>query len=73
MIHLAVHDGLKAAESFLNRHVFSFHAREFLRHKHGLGEKSLGLSGSFYRQLVLVGKFLHTEDGDNILKLAVFL
>src|SRR3989304_6738966 len=42
-------------------------------YEHGLSEEALNLSGPGNDELVLIGKFIHTQDGDDILQILVAL
>jgi len=39
----------------------------------GLGQETLDLTGTIYGYLILIGQFLHTQDGDDILQFLVLL
>jgi hypothetical protein len=45
----------------------SFTAGEHFAHEERLGEEFLDFSGSGDCQFILLGKFVHTQDGNNIL------
>ena len=38
-----------------------------------LRQESLGTAGAGNNQFILVGEFVHTEDGDDVLQLVIFL
>ena len=57
---LAFQDLAEAANGFLQRQVFTFHAGELFRYTERLRQESLDLSGSVYDQLVGISQFVHT-------------
>ena len=73
LVVLNLNDLLEAADGLLQRYILTLKAGELLRNGEGLGEESLYLTGAAYRQLILVGKLVHTHNGNYILKLLIAL
>ena len=70
---LAVKNLLKTADGLGNRHIHAAHSRKLLRHMERLGKESLYSSRTCHHQLIFLGKFVHTEYGDDILQFLVLL
>ena len=56
-------DVRKAEEAY----IFARNRGKFFRHKEGLRQKPLHLSGAAYDELIVFGKFVHAQYGNNIL------
>jgi len=63
----------ESVDGVLELHELSGLAREDLGHMERLGEETLNLSGTGNGHLILFGKIVHTENGNNILKRSVVL
>ena len=73
LIHLTVDDRTESADSLLHRHILAGYTGEVLCHMEGLGQETLDLTGTIYGYLILIGQFLHTQDGDDVLQFLVLL
>ena len=73
LFEMCIRDSLEAADGFRNRHILALEARELLRNVEWLRQEVLYLAGAGNGQLILVGKLIHAEDGNNILQILVFL
>ena len=65
--HLEAPDGI----GYVNHH--SWHAGELFGHAERLAEETLHPAGAVHRELVLVGEFIHTQDGYDVLQFLVAL
>ena len=63
----------EAADRVLELHVLAGRACEGLGDEERLREEALHLARALDDELVLVGELVHTEDGDDVLQLAVAL
>ena len=70
---LAGDDLFETPDRVLELHVFSRQTGEFFADMERLGEKFLDLTCTRNRQLVLVGKFIHAQDADDVLQILVCL
>src|SRR5215831_430114 len=73
VVVLALEDLLKAANRVLERNGAPWAACERLADVEGLREELLDLTRARHRQLVVVGKLVHAEDGDDVLQVLVAL
>src|SRR5579862_3545057 len=69
----AVEDLGEAADRVIELHVLPRGARELLGHEVRLREEPLDLAGTRNDELVLVGELVDTEDGDDVLQVAIAL
>ena len=72
-VDFAVENHLESAYCFAQRHKDAFEAGELFGHVEGLREETLGATGAVYHELVVVGEFVNTKNGNDVLKLVVFL
>ena len=70
---LALEDLLERGHRLLDGHVLALEAGELLGHEERLREEALDLPGALHCQAVLVRELLDSEDGDDVLELAVAL
>ena len=70
---LSFQDLLKALDSLGKRHITALQAGKLSSNEERLGQESLDLSRSGYGQLILLGKLVHTQHGDDILELLISL
>ena len=70
---LACKDFLEAADGFLQGYVSAGGARKLFSYEEGLRQESLYLSCAGYDDFVIIGKFFHAQDGDDILQFFVAL
>ena len=70
---LACKDFLEASDGFLQRNVSAGGAGELFSYEERLRQESLDLSCTSNDDFIVVGKFFHTEDGDDILEFLVTL
>lgn len=70
---LAFEDFLKALNGIFQLDKLAFGAGKHLGDKKRLRQKALDLAGTGNRQSVFVGKFVHAQNGDNILQRFIFL
>jgi hypothetical protein len=70
VIHVTftVQERAESADGLLEGNEFSWLSGENFRHEEWLGEESLDLSCSFDDQFIFGGQFVHTKNGDDILK-----
>ena len=73
MIAIAVHDRAEGTDAFLHGHIFARNAGKRFRHGKRLGKETLQTPRTVNDLLILRGKLLHTEDGDDVLQLVVAL
>lgn len=69
----ACKDFLEASDGFFQRYISSWGTGELFSYEEWLRQESLNLSGAGNDDFVVVGKFFHTEDGDDILQFFVAL
>ena len=72
-IDFSVENHLESADSLAQRHEYALETGKLLGHMEGLREESLGTTSTVNHQLVVVGELVDTKDGDDVLKLVVFL
>ena len=70
---LACKDFLEASDGFLQRYISTWGACELFSYEERLRQESLDLSCASNDDLVVIRKFFHTEDGDDILQFFVAL
>ena len=70
---LSFQDLLKALDRLGKRHIPAGKARKLPCHEERLGQESLNFSGSRNDQLVFLGKLVHYQHGDDVLKLLISL
>ena len=70
---LTVQNLAEAADGLRYRHILAFKARKLLCHAERLRQEVLDLTGTRYRQLILIGKLIHTQNSDDILQILVLL
>ncbi len=63
-------DFLKASDCVIDRDIFSRCARKCFCNKERLGQKTLYLSGPGYDEFVILGQFVHAQNGDDVAQLA---
>jgi len=68
---LALGDFAEAFDGIGQLHVLALIAGELLGHMERLRKKALDLAGACHRQLVLIGKLVDTENGDDVLQILV--
>src|SRR3970040_189118 len=73
VVVLAVEDFAEGADGFFHGHVHALAARELLGGHERLAEELLDLAGARHEQLVVFGKLVHAEDGDDGLQVRVAL
>ena len=73
IIMLACKDFLEASDGFFQRYISSRGTGELFSYEEWLRQESLDLSCAGNDDFVVVGKFFHTEDGDDILQFFVAL
>mmetsp|Transcript_24747 Transcript_24747/g.41849 ORF Transcript_24747/g.41849 Transcript_24747/m.41849 type:complete len:502 (-) Transcript_24747:56-1561(-) len=66
-------DFLETLDGILKLNELTSTASKHLSDVEGLRHKSLGLSGSGHSQLIIFGKLIHTQNGNDILKTLVIL
>ena len=64
---------LKALNGLGKRHIAALHTSKLSCHKEWLRQESLHLTGSGHHQLILLGQFIHTQNGDDVLQFLVAL
>src|SRR3990167_175475 len=60
-------------DGLLNRHINAFAAGENFGHLEGLRQKFLDFAGTPNQELIIVGKFLNTQNSDYVLKVLIAL
>src|SRR4029450_13168191 len=73
LVVLAIHDFLEAANRVGNHDVLAIKTSELLGNEEGLREELLNLPRARHRELVLLGKLVDPEDGDDVLQIFVAL
>ncbi len=69
----AFQDLLEAADSFFNRYINAGSTCKRLGNEERLRQETLDLTGSCNNQLVVFGKFIHTQNSDDILEFFITL
>ena len=70
---LAFDDFAEALDGIGQLDVLALEAGELLGHVEGLGEEPLHLAGARHGELVFVGEFVDTQNGDDVLQILVAL
>src|SRR5438445_764930 len=70
---LALDQLFEAADGVFELHVFPLEPRKLLRHEERLRHELLDLAGARHRELVFVRELVDAQDGDDVLKVIVFL
>ena len=73
IIDLAVENHIETANAFLDGDHYSRYARKLFGYGEGLAQEALNASCAVHRLPVFVGEFVHSEDGNDVLQLFVFL
>ena len=73
VVPLPLAEFLEALNRFGDRNVLAGTAAEDFGREEGLGEELLNLPGPVHDEFILFGELLHSEDGDNVLKLFIAL
>ena len=72
-VELARENLLEALDRVLELHEAAATAREHLGHVEGLAHEALGLAGAGHGELVVLGKLVHTKNGNDVLEVLVAL
>src|SRR5690606_21830184 len=73
VVALAGEDLLEGRDALRERDVLALEARELLGDEEGLAEEALDLAGAVDRLAVVLGKLVHTENGNDVLQILVLL
>src|SRR5690606_2595180 len=73
VVELALADLVERLDRLGQRHRRPGDTGERLRDQHVLRQEPLDPASPVHRELVLLGQFVHTEDGDDVLQLLVLL
>ena len=73
LVHLAGKNHLETTDGLAQGHHHAGKAGELLGNVEGLRQETLGATCAGNHELIFVGEFVDTKDGDDILKLIVFL
>src|ERR1035438_4970537 len=73
VVVLAFHNFAEALDGVGQLHVLALVAGELLGHVERLGKELLDFAGARYDELVFVGEFVDTQNGDDVLQILVAL
>ena len=68
-----IKDFSKASQCFGQWYVFTRRTSKYFSYEERLTQETLNLTSARYSEFIFVRQFFHTEDCDNILKIAIFL
>ena len=73
IVHFAIKNHVESAYYLLDGNHHSRYAGKLFGYGEGLAEETLYASCTVYNQTVIVRKFVHTENGNDILQFLIFL
>ena len=71
MIHVAVDDLLECTDGVFELHILTGHVGELLGHVEWLTQKFLNLTSSLNDLPLLFREFVHTQNGNDVLKVTI--